>query len=342
MKIKKKIFINLLDLIGLLYPINIYRGKKVSEKINAKDNCTYIVCSYGIGDTVWMLSFAKNYIDLHGIVSYKFICLKRDAALIHAYFPKAECIHVRRKEISLLGVYASVNKEKYISFMYPRIKSRKETLNELDLFSSLAIDMDVFYKYGCFDLDYNMPFLSPDLLFCEEEAYDIIDKKCIPQSKSVLLIPDVHSRIHIPCEFWRDISYELFKMGYKVYTNTSNVNEKGIGGTEPLYTSLEVLPLIAGHMGCVISGRCGLCDWLFVNECNLIVLHSYKSETKTRQEKQMSDFGRKETLLGTKDRCGLNNTVFEVRVNTNDSIIQHSEIFRYVKKIFELKQKNHE
>lgn len=337
MRIKKKIFINLLDFTGLLYPINIYRGKKVSQKINAEDNCTYIVCSYGIGDIVWMLSFAKNYIDLHGIVSYKFVCLKRDAVLIHAYFPKAECVNVSRKEISLLGVYASVNKEKYISFMYPRIKSRKETLNELDLFSSLAIDMDVFYKYGCFDLDYNMPFLRPDLSFCEEEAYDIINKKCIPRLKSVLLIPDVHSRINLPRELWKDISHELFQMGYKVYTNTSDINEKGIDGTEPLYTSLETLPLIANHMGCVISGRCGLCDWLFVNECNLIVLHSYKLKTKTRQEKQMSSFGRKETLLGTKDRCGLNNKIFEVRVNTNGSINQYSEIFNYVKDIFGLK-----
>ena len=275
----------------------------------------YLIFSHGIGDVVWACSFIQPFIKSNHFENLTLVCSKRDRNLIHSYVPDAQFVCTSIPELQEIGLYGTIHGKSMKNvrvIIYPELK--KDMTYDLELYANTGMEMDICYKYGCFDLSDWDKFCPPNLTEYKQQAEQIVLEHKMPRGKSVVLIPYVNSRLHLPIEFWERLSKELISHGYKVYTNVGRDTDKPISGTTALFTPLEVLPLVVKMTGCVISGRCGLGDWVFINSCNLIVLHAFTDKTD-RMNKIQSSFARKESFHVKKYRCGIKGEVREFRIN---------------------------
>ena len=291
--------------------------RKIYKKIFINtDKNRYFVFSHGIGDVVWTCCFFKSFLSKQ--TDYRtpcIVCTKRDIPLIKCFNIDIKVIGLSKNDLIQIGKYCSkkrFSKDVFVC-VYPKLKSRRIMLRELYECSRLGLEMDVIYKYGCFNLVLNDRFVKPDLRAYKEQAIKTEQKKKLQKGKTVVLIPYANSRLSPKEDFWEMISETLIKNGYDVYTNVSGENEKPIGKTKELFLPLEELPIVIKEIGCVISCRCGLYDWLFINECNGILVHSYDSNNELSY-----NLDKKESFESMRYRCGLNSRVFELRIDRND------------------------
>ena len=128
----------------------------------------------------------------------------------------------------------------------------------------------------------------------------------------------------MPFKEWEKIASGLIARGYNVYTNVSAMSDTCIKGSTPLFAPLEILPLVIKKTGYAISGRCGLADWIYVNECRMSIIHTYKNgKNLSREELIQSKFGKLESFHEMSRRCGLGE-IKEYRLEqnkNNDEII---------------------
>lgn len=254
----------------------------------------------------------KNSISLKCSV----VCTARDASIVKLYLPNASIFSIDKDSLSLLGIYAQscLCRDKRIkALIYPPFMRTHLSEFQLRSFAEVGEEMDVFYKYGCFNLDEKIAFEKPNLSGYVEEANKFIKNNGIRHG-FVLLIPYTNSRIEVSRRYWEKIAKGLNDKGYAVYTNVDVRNRDEIEGTLPIAIPLEIIPLIIKKCGCVISSRCGLADWIFVNECNLIVLHAFKQGKSNVDDVVQSSFGRKESFVAMQKRCGLKGKLSEYRI----------------------------
>ena len=290
-------------------------GRKIYKHIRFDNKKYNFVCSHGIGDVVWMCSFLQAYLRKQHIKDdVEFVCCKRDEGVIQAYFPFAKVRILNTDDLYRLGRFASVLKKERVKVcIYPSLQSGKGMLKNIQVFADLGIEMDIFYKYGCFALDYTDSFQPPCLEKYREETDNIIISKKLRIGKTIVLVPYTHSRLELDREYWSKIAKGLIERGYDVYTNVSSEKAGAIAGTKALYMPIEILPLLIKKIGYVISGRCGLGDWLFVNCCNMSVIHTfYFTRYPLGSNKQVqSSFGCRESFQNMKARCGLEDGILQ-------------------------------
>ncbi|MBR4791791.1 MAG: hypothetical protein IK024_12945 [Treponema sp.] len=183
---------------------------------------------------------------------------------------------------------------------YPKGHSKRINNIEENLRAGIGIMMDDCYRFGCFDLTYDSdePIIVPPILDTQYELHT---------ENNILLIPYTNSRINISLAIWEEIASELKKAGYTVYTNIGTTKEKAVKGTIPLQISITELPAILRKYDFIsLCGRCGLADWLFVNECKQIILHSCKKNPKNRNEWLCTCVEKKDSFKVMKRKCLLN------------------------------------
>jgi len=303
------------------YGRSIATGHKVVDTRFCDAKKYYFVLSHGIGDVVWSMAYLSEYISRKKIT--RKICIiacKRDEAIIKAWFPEVEVVCLEKKLIICIGYYVAssiCSRNNIEALIYPKLKKHREMVKDIKLLSQICMEMDECYKYGCYDLDNEASVQLPKFLD-QEEGIASCKKHELQVGRSVILVPYTNSRLSIPIVFWEKIADALLMMGVSVFTNVGNENEKPIKNTRPLLTSLKELPQVAKLSGCVISGRCGLADWIFLNECSMIVLHSYKERIVAANDTIQSSFGRKESFSHMKDRCHITAEIKEYRICIDD------------------------
>lgn len=309
MKVFKRIYHFLVRLTGYEHYRMIKKGKRIFEGWHVEESAHYFVCSHGIGDIVWMASFINAYLDAAYVNKDKvyFVCMKRDVKILKSYMSFADFITTDKNELIQLGRFAlsKTNKSHSLSaLIFPELKKRDLMVSELDILSQIGAEMDICYKYGCFDLGESARFEAPRLMSYDEEADDFIKKNGLKIGKTVILVPFANSRLMLPYSDWSVIADKLNRIGYQVYTNIGSEKDSIIEGTMPLFSPLELLPLIIRKVGCAITGRCGLGDWIFVNSCDMAVIHTYKEgEHLTKNELIQSSFAKKESFIAMRERC---------------------------------------
>jgi len=307
MKYLKKI----IEKIGLYYFYRIINGYFLAKRLIENKKWNYYLFSFGIGDVVWALSFIGEYLKKNNVSEYRIICLKRDDNVIGMYLSEEKTIVLDKKQLIYLETYCKSKlniHSNLFHLVYPHVKTKKDAIYNSKILSDLGLEMDVLYKYGCMNLPYHAKIQFPNNLKYKQEAIEIIKKSDIVSGKFVLLIPYVNTRLKLPDFFWENIAKSFQTKGYDVYTNVSG-NQKPIKETKSLSCSLEVIPSVINLAGRAISCRCGLCDWLFLNKCNLTVIHSYDS---TKNETQ-SLYAQKESFSEMAHRCGIGSSIVEVR-----------------------------
>lgn len=310
----------------LSWYISLYRGKKVFDQLC--NNTKYIlVLSHGIGDIVWSASFLGAYIQSKCIPSNACVfCMKRDLLLLQSYYPSFEYITVDKKQLIDVGRYVAQNKRPQSeALIFPRLKKPKVMRAEIECFADIGMEMDSCYRRGCFQLTDSSGFIKPNLFAFESQADYFIKENNIVANKTVILIPYINSRLTLSFKEWEKIASRLIDRGYNVYTNVSANSDTYINGSAPLFAPLEILPLVIKKSGYAIAGRCGLADWIYVNECRMSIIHTYKNEENlSKEELIQSKFGKLESFHEMSRRCGLHD-IKEYRLEqnkNNDEIIE--------------------
>lgn len=301
----------------IVYPITVVRGKQAAHKLKFSKDNTYMVCSHGIGDVVWMAAYFQGFSDANSLQNIVFICDTNHCGILQQFYPDTACIGLTRKKLILLGWYADsgICENNLSAVIFPRLKRAKVMDRELSLFSRIGLEMDICYKFGCFSLPYQTKITLPQSLVNEVRIEQILKDYGISEGKTVVLVPYVNSRLNIPIKLWKELAAKIAQKGIMVYVNMPKEDMGNSPYIRSLALSLDEIPSIVKRAGCVITGRCGLADWLFLNECNMVVLHSYMSNAKTEREKTQSRFGRAESFREMQHRCGLVQKLDEFRVD---------------------------
>lgn len=267
-----------------------------------KDKELYL-CLDGFGDIVWFMSFWNQYKKKEHLETYKILTEPKYVDIFQLYGENN--LQVDAVEVIPTILYKTVhkktNKFKNIHVMFFPKYFGKRAVKVIEQYRVAAgISMDDYFRFCCFDLSYEIdePITLPQLA---KTNYTINTKK------NILLIPYTKSRINIPVNIWESIANLLRDNGYTVYTNVGTEKEKAIEGTIPITVKVAELPAILKKYDFIsLCGRCGLADWLFVNDCRQIILHSCLVNPKTRNEWLCSGIERKDSFKMMKLKLRLN------------------------------------
>lgn len=330
MKFKKiaRLMYRLITLLLRYIPkkIGIIRLEKSFKKWYSNIKETYIfICFDGIGDIVWFMAYWKQYKKKHNIKDdYVIMANNRLQELLYFYGEKNITNNYAEFSKYIFYLWQKQKLQKYpkIKVMaFPKDRGKKVKLIEDNYKSDMGIMMDDCYRFGCFDLSYE---IDEPITLPPKRGTDYN----INTDKNILLIPYTNSRLNISTEIWEKITDVLLKNGFTVYTNVGTPKEKAIKGTYPLNLKLIELPAVLLKFNFVsVCGRCGLADWLFVNECKQVIIHSCKKNPKNQIEFLRSQLERKDSFKMMKRKCKLNeNNVEDIWLYTddmNDSYIQN-------------------
>ena len=294
------------------------------------------VCIGGIGDIVWFLSFWEQYKKKANIVNYNILAKKQYHSIFPLYGEKnlinfdAEIYQMIMK----LWYKEKIAKYPKIQVLaFPKWPYAKSSAIEENFCASLGLMVDDCYRFGAFDLSYED--ISPIAKPIKSKTKILIETK-----NNILLVPYANSRINIPIEFWEKIVIELNKLGYSVYTNIGTKSDVTIKGSKPLVANIDELPiLLMKNKFISICARCGLADWLFVNECKQLIIHSCMIKPRTRREWLCSALEKKDSFTEMSKKNKLNENIVDDTWVYIDKNNYTNEIEKIIEKIKFLKNR---
>lgn len=276
--------------------IKYFKGKKYLQRFCADSEKYYLVTSHGIGDVAWMCVYLKAFLDANNINNEKVVILtqKKLYGIISLFYNGFSYIYCEKEELIDIQIYLSNTKNFFHNIklaIFPLVRVDKLGGKEFELLSKAGADMDRLYRIGCFSLPMGterVPQIRKNNI-----------NKNFEERKKIILVPYVNSRNIIPIEIWNKIVSILKKYDIEIYTN-ANKSEQCLNGTKLLKTDLRDIPHVIGENDLVIGGRCGLMDWLFIAQKNIIVLHSIIENNINEYTKARNNFAKWESFSDIK------------------------------------------
>ncbi|MBR3516855.1 MAG: hypothetical protein IKO10_11125 [Lachnospiraceae bacterium] len=224
----------------------------------------YIVCPYGLGDTLYVSAFVKELKKQHGIKNVSLI-VKEAHAPIAEMFDAVDEIIRSDKLVEKLNVFSIATETwRLKNYLYGHFKKNIQQISH-DEYDEKKYSMLGLYRKFVMNISEDSPL---DLITYKNKNGD----HSIPMSDaSVIIAPYAHTAKLLPVTFWEKLVDVLSDKGYEVYTNIAK-NEKAIKGTRELYVTLADIAKCAEIAKCVVSIRSGLCDMLAFTKAKMIVI----------------------------------------------------------------------
>ncbi len=236
------------------------------------DETDLIICPRHLGDTIWIVVFARSYIESHQCKYVYFVVKESQKDMVSLFPDVAGIISLTNDEMLALSIFIAVTElrsDNHIVYAhYPE---------------------NIEYKNNSFRLSYNsegdfctMKELRIKWLGISEDAVpsrmnpmDDEDDELIELfGRAVLLIPIAQSIKCLPNDFWRKLANKYTNEGYVVYTNYNGLEyEELIEGTMPLSSSLTELAQIAPYFSRIISLRNGTGDLIAETTAKLSIIY---------------------------------------------------------------------
>ena len=275
--------------------IKYFKGKKYLQRFCADSEKYYLITSHGIGDVAWMCVYLKAFLDANNINNEKVVILTQEKlyGIISLFYNRYSYICCKKEELIAIQIYLSNTKRTFHNIklaIFPLVRVNKLGRTEFELLSKAGADMDRLYRIGCFSLPMGT------------ERMPQIKKKNTNKNierKRIILVPYVNSRNIIPIELWNKIVIILKRYDIDIYTNVDK-SEQCLNGTKLLTTNLKDIPYVIGENDLVIGGRCGLMDWLFIAQKNIIVLHSIMGDNINEFTTARNNFAEWESISDIK------------------------------------------
>lgn len=224
----------------------------------------YIVCPYGLGDTLYIAALVRELKRQHKI---SMVCLivKNSHKAITEMFSSIDEVIVSDKLVEKLNVYSIATETwKLKNYLYGHFKKNIMQINyeEYDEKKYSMIDL---YKKKVMNLSdsSNLDTISYEKCSIEEKISE----------KSIILAPYSHTAKQLSVGFWEKVANSFLNKGFDVFTNVAK-DEVPIKGTKELCVDLKYIPKYAEMSKLVLSIRSGLCDILAFTNTKLIIIET--------------------------------------------------------------------
>ncbi len=243
---------------------------------------TYVVCPYGIGDTLYVCAFLDEYKkskkrDKVCVIS------KRSHGVIPKGFSFIDEIICDDSLVERLNNWAiRTGTWELGNFLYGHFKKKLDMIfirNDNVILDSMITQ----YRREVMGLS------EHSCLSWESFSLDKGEDDGLLGDNSVVLMPYANSIRILDISVWEKISKTLRERGYSVYTNVKGPEEEPIEGTVPLTGDISHVASVTQNCKAVIALRSGLCDVLAFCKIPMIVLYTDPNMYREWDLKYISD-----------------------------------------------------
>lgn len=258
---------------------NIYVDNSHMEKVQVSDafldgvgdyqfdrDSTYVVCPYGLGDTLYVCAFLREYKKEK---NKDRVCaiVKRSHGDIAKGFGCIDDVICDDNLVEQLNSWA-VRTETWElkNFLYGHFK-KKLDMNFIRGDNVILDSMVTQYRREVMGLSEHSNLLWEEFSLpqCDDGGLDL---------NSVVLMPYANSIRMLTSIMWEELAKNLQEQGYLVYTNIKGEEEIPIEGTQAITGDISQIVSIMKKCKMVISLRSGLCDILAFCRIPMIVLYT--------------------------------------------------------------------
>lgn len=261
-----------LNIDGKTFHLGDDNGFLVYEGVALKHDTFYIVCPYGIGDTLYAASLAESLKSFRSLSNICFI-VKKSHSQIPDWFDYIDEKIVSDEIVNTLNLFSIfLGKWEMKNYLYGHF--RKDTNGAiLSEYGDCEVKNMIYrYKKLVFHLPAESILEEPKIL-PDELLFQKLMTTYNLDSQSIILMPYANSAALLSEHFWEILANLLIDLGFTVYTNVKGSEELAIPGTTALRADLATMAAICEFCRLVISFRSGICDVLAFTETNLIVIN---------------------------------------------------------------------
>ncbi len=234
------------------------------------EDTTYIVCPYGIGDTLYVCAFLDEYKKAK---NRRKVCaiVKKSHSDIPKAFSFIDEVIADDSMVEILNCWAIRTQTWELkNFLYGHFKKKLDMIfirNDNVILDSMVTQ----YRREVMGLSEHSKLALEDFAFTQTESRDCLD------ANSIVLMPYANSIKSLEISLWERVASHLKKLGYSAFTNVKGPEEAVVPGTEALTGDISYVVSVVRNCKAVISLRSGLCDVLAFCKVPMIVLYSDKN-----------------------------------------------------------------
>lgn len=258
--------------------------KQLNETLWVEDGCLqsslcdfykdqlYILCPFGIGDTLYVCSYIKAFKEKKCINNITLIIKDNHKALVEC-FPDINSFICSTELVKLIHKWTKINNiaqlTNYLFGHFELVPGILENgiASPIYLYRNIVLGLDN-------DAQMTFPILNSNNVSALNEKYHL-------SNPTVIVMPYA---VSIPCIdmlFWETLVAILVKAGYQVYTNVKDESEKPVALSMPISESIPNTVEISKQSTIVISMRSGMCDMMAMCGTNLVVIDTVKDYFET-------------------------------------------------------------
>lgn len=232
----------------------------------------YIVCSCGIGDTVFISTFVKAYKEKYQRTSVKLIVRKYQKDLLSMFPSLNGGVASTWLAKSLTSTMKFFQQNTWFNFKYGHMVLNFGWPHPCMLIGVKGIQMLDVYRQTVMRLPVDATLEFPEVKVSQEDLQKL--QALFPtNAPSVLLMPYAKSLKMFDFSIWEQVARQLTDKGYAVFTNVGQ-GENVIAGTQPVTVGLREMLIIGNHINIsCIAIRSGLCDLLAFTKIKMLVLY---------------------------------------------------------------------
>ena len=264
-----------LDIEGNTSQLGVDNGFLVYEGIRLEHDTLYIVCPYGIGDTLYVAALAESLKKTRFINK---ICLivKKNHSQIPDWFDAIDDKIVSDEIVNALNVFSVyLGIWELKNYLYGHFRKNTDGSISPEYRSCEVKNMIYRYKKLVLHLPAECLLEEPKIVPDEMLFEKLMTEHKIGR-QSIILMPYANSTPLIADFFWETLTSLLKDLGYTVFTNIKDSVELPVQGTIGLCADLATMAAICENCRLVISLRSGICDVLAFTETNLFIINSKK------------------------------------------------------------------
>ena len=252
--------------------LSVEGGTLKSELYPFREDTVYVLCPYGIGDTLYVLGFMKAYREKHQEKRLGFI-VKESHKCILKWFSGTAGGEIVSSDllVKMLNHFIVMNSlYKLDNLLYGHFH-KDRNYNLLSEYFEIP-EKKILPRYSklIFGFEEDVQFEYPRISRCDGISVD--NGGFSVDEKTVIFAPYAKSSIMLPIEFWEILAGTLQHLGMNVLTNVAD-GEVPIKNTRSLSLDLGQFTSVCSKARAVIAVRSGLCDAVAFTDVMLFVIN---------------------------------------------------------------------
>lgn len=234
----------------------------------------YVVCPFGIGDTLYVGALLKGWRDMHAKGMRICMIVKKGHSQLPDWFDVVDEKIVSDEMVRDCYIYSVYSGDWMLkNYLYGHFHRDRQNRLLLEYRDCEVKNMVYRYKKLVFHVPPQTPMEEP-MIQPDPEAFWKWMESCNIGDWTIIIMPYAQSAGLLDVGFWERLVLMLTKMGYQVLTNVKGLEEPAIKGTQSICADIATTAAICERCRLVISYRSGICDVLAYTDTNLVVINN--------------------------------------------------------------------